>query len=579
MRLALGSLVLALLPLLLPADDAAALRSVVDARPEDPLAAGDLAIALLRMDRARHDGGRRHGEILSLFSRAFSLADAAPVPHVQRAVWHAQRGALHMLRGDVTGATADLLLCLEEVEREAQVNSAGLVVHCNELLGQASHAAGDLDASAAAFERCAAAAGAHGQSDARCLLGLATTTLERAGAERASDGQVGELLRRVEGTLARASAAQATGAVVELHFAAFKLHERLGNEEAAWRHLSSGNEENKKLFAPYDPRRGAEGFAKAAQVFQRGFWPTPGVGHPSRVPVFVVGMMRSGSSLVEQILSSHSEVFGMGEDSVFNGLLGDIRDDMLEALPSGGVAELERVLRRRGQQVVDGMLAKSTLGVVRPSDAARAGRQERAPGAAAAIDADGAAHAEGGPGGGRAGAPRPVKHVVDKMLFNFRNIGFIHLLFPEALIIHVVRDPMDTIFSCYKNKFEDAGLQFASDFGHLAQEYAVYRRFMEHWAEVLPGRVLTVRYEQLVEDQEGVSRRLIDALGLPWEDGVLRFHETRRSVMTFSAGQVRQKLYRHSVGAWRKYAAFLEPVREQLVQLLGGAARYDWGEA
>lgn len=162
------------------------------------------------------------------------------------------------------------------------------------------------------------------------------------------------------------------------------------------------------------------------------------------------------------------------------------------------------------------------------------------------------------------GKRRQVRRVVDKMLFNFRNVGFIHLLYPEAPIIHCVRGFWDVLFSCYKHKFEDAGLEWSMSVPDLVRFLAAYRQFMQHWEAVLPGRILHVQYEDLVRDPEGQVRRILAHCGLAWEDQVLRFHEARATVVhTFSAQQVRSEIYAHAVRSSARYGPWLRALAEQ----------------
>jgi len=292
--------------------------------------------------------------------------------------------------------------------------------------------------------------------------------------------------------------------------------------EAAWRHLVLGN-------ALEQARRPRSNVALEerqagiyAQVFHPGFW-TPGVGIPDRTPIFIVGMMRSGSSLVEQILSAHSQVHGIGEDSIFNGRLALARDAIVAAVGSGDQGAVARTVAHHANGIT-----KAMRGRVPESK-----RSE-------------------------------IKHVVDKMLFNYRNIGFIHLLFPHAPIIHCVRGFWDVLFSCYRHKFEDAGLEWSMSVADLVRYLAAYRRFMRHWEKVLPGRVLHVQYEDLVSSPETSMRRILDHCGLPWQEQVLRFHKASDTVVhTFSAQQVRSQIYSHAVASSKRYYSLLRQLAEQ----------------
>jgi tetratricopeptide (TPR) repeat protein len=216
--------------------------------------------------------------------------------------------------------------------------------------------------------------------------------------------------------------------------------------------------------------------------------------------VFIVGMPRSGTTLAEQILASHPSVFGAGELSFW-----------------------ERAAARRDESVPPATLANDYL----------AHLAALAPGAL---------------------------RVVDKMPANFLHLGLIHAALPQARILHLQRDPLDTCLSIHFQQFRTAH-PYAHDLGELAHHYNGYRRLMRHWRSALPeGVLLEVPYERLVEDPESWSRRMLDFLGLPWDPVCLDFHLARRTVTTASKWQVRQKISRGSVGRWRHYARFLDPL-------------------
>lgn len=235
-------------------------------------------------------------------------------------------------------------------------------------------------------------------------------------------------------------------------------------------------------------------------------------------------MPRSGTTLVEHILASHSRVYGGGE-------LSDLRR------LAGGLNKLSPT----GHDFPDGV---ADLG---PKDLHRLGRtyweavRRRAPDA---------------------------PHVTDKAPGNFRYLGLIHLMLPRARIIHCVRNPVDTCLSCYKLLFV-SGQNFSYDLVELGRYHRLYTRLMDHWRAVMPGRILDVRYEDLVAAQERETRRLLEFCGLPWEDACLSFHTTRRLVKTASATQVRQPIYKSAVGSWKRYARHLGPLLESLGPLAG----------
>ncbi len=231
-------------------------------------------------------------------------------------------------------------------------------------------------------------------------------------------------------------------------------------------------------------------------------------GGASAAPIFVVGMPRSGSSLLEQILSSHRDVQSMGE----NATLSTVVDQGFTELP--GAANWTD-------------LAETYLGSMRQ---------------------------RGWQGAGR---------FVDKTLENHLRVGMIHLMFPESVILDSTRDPVDTCLSCYRQLFTE-GNETLYDLGQIGRAYVRYRRVMEHWDRVLPGRVIRVEHEKLVADPEGQIRRLAAACKLDWDPACLRFFEAAGTVRTASAAQVRRPLFATSIGRWTRFASELEPLLEAL---------------
>jgi tetratricopeptide (TPR) repeat protein len=237
-------------------------------------------------------------------------------------------------------------------------------------------------------------------------------------------------------------------------------------------------------------------------------------GEPSELPVFIVGMPRSGTTLVEQIAASHPAVFGAGE-------LTDI----------GRIAsELTSGKTRAGHRWDAESIAT----------ASRAHLQRlRMLGGAAA-------------------------RVTDKMPGNAFHLGLIAVLFPAARIIFCRRDARDTCLSCYFQRFDNSRLGYTYDLADCGRQWLETDRLMNHWIQVLPLKMMEMHYEEIVADQEGQSRRLIDFLGLPWDPACLEFHRTQRTVMTASVWQVRQPIYSRSVGRWRHYERHLGPLLDVL---------------
>jgi tetratricopeptide (TPR) repeat protein len=237
--------------------------------------------------------------------------------------------------------------------------------------------------------------------------------------------------------------------------------------------------------------------------------PKPGASD-SVLPVLVLGMPRSGTSLVEQIVASHSAASGAGE---------------LEFWANAVTKRANQLLNEPPDQPTRRKLAEGYLRVLQENSS-------------------------------------QVTRVVDKSVFNSHYIGVVHSVFPNARILYVRRNPIDTCLSCYFQDFPPA-LNFTLELSDLAHFYREHHRLMEHWRSALPpGRMMDVRYEDLIADQEGWTRRILEFLDLPWDDRCLSFHKTERSVGTSSYWQVRQKLYQSSVGRWRNYERFIGPLFE-----------------
>jgi Flp pilus assembly protein TadD len=314
---------------------------------------------------------------------------------------------------------------------------------------------------------------------------------------------------------------------IALDFALGKAFADLDDPERSFRHLLNANALRRQQIT-YDEA----GTLASLEHMRRAFTPeliaaSHGLGHPSALPVFIVGMPRSGTTLTEQILASHPKVFGAGE---------------LDHLPQAA-ARLWRppLLPHAG-------LERNQLRKV-------------------AVDYL----------GGIGSAAPNAERIVDKMPSNFRFVGLIHLALPNARIIHVRRDPVDTCLSCFSIQFA-SDQPFAYDLEELGRYYRAYERLMEHWRSILPETaLLEVRYEDLVADLARQARRIIAHCGLEWDENCVAFHQTARSVRTASAMQVRQPIYRSSVGRSRRYARFLAPLLIALTDQTVGTAPADPG--
>ena len=318
-----------------------------------------------------------------------------------------------------------------------------------------------------------------------------------------------------------------------LHFALAKIYADLKRHELAFQHLAAGNA-LKRRQTEYDEAVNIGKLARSRAAFTHELiGRLRGLGDPSHQPVFIVGMPRSGTTLVEQVLASHPKVFGAGELETFGRTAGRVCEP-----PGATVPYPEMLASITGEQL-------RTIG-------ARYLEQVRALSLRAAA----------------------AERVTDKLPANFRLVGLIHLALPNARIIHVRRDPVDTCFSCFSKWF--AGEQaFTYDLAELGRYYRAYHALMEHWWTVLPpGVMLAVQYEELVADFEPQARRMLAHCGLAWDPACLAFHTTQRPVRTASATQVRQPLYGSAVGRWKPYEAMLGPLLEALGGLVDrGAAR------
>jgi FkbM family methyltransferase len=332
-----------------------------------------------------------------------------------------------------------------------------------------------------------------------------------------SDTEVG----RVRALLAEPRLPPGDACVLEFGLA--NMRSRAGEHDLAFDHFRRGNDLRRGIFhklgVAFDPRAHRAWIDRMIGTCDAGYFERArGAGVDSETPVFVVGMPRSGTTLVEQILAAHPQVYGAGE----------LREVMqvAEALPG----ELGSPAR------YPECLAGAPAAALRGQAERLLARLERR-----------------GGGAGR---------VVDKMPENYLHLGLIATLFPRARVIHCRRDPLDTCVSCYCSYFR--GLPFTWDLQDLGKYHRQYRRLMDHWREVLPLQMLEVDYEDLVANQEEVSRRLVAFAGLDWDDRCLAFHENRRAVHTVSTLQVRRPMYASSVGRWRRYEAHLGPLQEAL---------------
>jgi lipoprotein NlpI len=315
--------------------------------------------------------------------------------------------------------------------------------------------------------------------------------------------------------MTRDSASLTVSEQIYLHFALGKALADIGEGAASFEHLLAGAA-LKRERTTYDEAATLSGLELTTTAFNDQLMRAgAGQGELSPVPVFIVGMPRSGSTLVEQILASHGDVFAAGEIEEFALAIKALGGDSGH-LPHAheAVDQISGDWRRLGEHYLSSIVA----------------------------------------------AAPEARRITNKTLDNFRFIGLIHLALPNARIIHMRRDPLDTCLSCFSKLFTGS-LPYSYDLGELGRYYRAYHALMAHWRRVLPTDVmLDVDYEDVVADLEGQARSILAFCGLDWDPRCLDFHTTKRWVHTASATQVRQPIYQSSVGRWRPPEALLEPL-------------------
>ena len=490
------------------------LERAIETQPEFAEAHGNLASALLRQDRTA-DAEARYARAIELdpeFSEA--LFNFGCLLRTQRRFPEAAQQLDRALQlepnnPDIALAMAQTLVDLESMDEAEPLLRKIISVRPKDAetlvwLGHCLQSQGRFDEARDCFEAAVAA-----EPD----YAMAHFHLAKLNKDSVDVGEVERLERLlIESELPDWDAAT-------MHYALASLCERLDQTGRAFDHYRKANELRGGA-AAFDAEERARYFAQLKGVY------TPAlierkreIGSESEIPVFILGMPRSGTTLTEQILASHPSVAGAGELRAMA--------HAVQALPN-------------------------IVGSGRPY-----------PDCAADLNADSAQKITQAYLEQLREASSDAARITDKLPNNFQRIGFIHLIFPRARIIHCRRDPLDTCLSCYFQNFSE-GQFFSYDLANLGRYYRLYEDLMQHWHEVLPGRILDVEYESLVQDLEGQSRRIVEHCGLEWDDRCLDFHKTERKITTSSYHQVRQPLYTSSVGRWRRYEAHLGPLKEAL---------------
>lgn len=304
----------------------------------------------------------------------------------------------------------------------------------------------------------------------------------------------------------------------QLLFGAAKAYDDLKDTETSWKYLKEGNDLHRSTFEykVEDDLTVMDGLRRTITdkfIAENQLKTTANIS-----PIFILGMPRSGTSLIEQILASHPEIYGAGELYFFEQLV-------YHKIKKGTHAKFEDVLPKLNSSDFE-ELAKHYMSQLKT-------------------------------------LPTKSKLITDKMPRNFLYVGLIKTLFPNAKIIHCCRQAEDSCLSIYKKIF--VGRQyFAYDLDELGQYYNGYLDLMAHWHKILPGEILDIHYEDVIADTEGKTHQLLDWCGVEWDDACLDFHKTQRVVRTASSAQVRQPIYKSSVAAWKQYEEQLAPLSKVL---------------
>ncbi|MDH3762105.1 MAG: sulfotransferase [Gammaproteobacteria bacterium] len=308
--------------------------------------------------------------------------------------------------------------------------------------------------------------------------------------------------------------------LIELDFTLGRFHEQRGDFAASFKHYQHGNR-LKSRKDHFDRDLHDAQIDNVINIFDDAFFrQRSGWGIDSELPLFVIGMPRSGTTLIQQILAAHTRIHGAGELPLMLELASSLSPKQQDTPNS----HARRVAALEQHQVLQ--IALDQLEQM----------QSLAP---------------------------EASHIVDKLPGNYFRLGLIRLLFPKAVIIHCRRDPMDTCWSCYQQNFE-SGLNFSNDLQNLGHAYCGYRRLMAHWHRLFPGQILDVDYENLVMDPETTSRKLLQHCAVEWQPRVLDYHKFEQPVNTASLWQARQPVYQSSIGRWKSYRKYLKPLARQI---------------
>jgi tetratricopeptide (TPR) repeat protein len=500
-----------------PEDAVNLFRRVLERKPGFPEALNGLGSALVRL--------RRFPEAVACLREAVAARPDFADAHNNLG------GALKSLgRDDEAAVHFQRAIALDPRRAESR-NNLGTVLHASGRHAEAeksfreaiairpgmAEAHANLGASLVTLGRLA-----EGRSAIQAAIGLSprTASFYRILSESKRFAEHDPHLAAME-LLARRMESLAEDEQMHLHFALGKAYADIGRQDQSLQHFMAGNA-IKRGQVVHDEEAWLRALDPAnADVTAGTIARLEGLGDPSAAPVFIVGMPRSGSTLVEQILASHPQVLATGERRDFMLAMQSVAPP-LTRLRNAGREEAGPVLRDLGAAYLHRIFGETAV------------------------------------------PPR----FTDKQLDNFRCLGLIHLGLPNARIIHVRRDPVDTCMSCFSTLFASAHA-YSYDLAELGRAYGAYDALMDHWRAVLPASVfLEVRYEDVVDDLEGQARRILAHCGLGWDDACLAFHRTARPVHTASAVQVREPVYRRSIGRWDRQAQEIRPLLDSLKPVL-----------
>jgi tetratricopeptide (TPR) repeat protein len=489
-------------------------RLALALRPNYPEAHNNLASALAALDR--------HEEAIAQCEKALSLVPHHGEAHINLAN---SLGALDRTEAEIAQYEKLLAIDPSNIEAHMRLGQAlfwfrrpkDALAHFEKVLaskpdnvealnsaGIALRALGRLDEAIVAYEKVIASAPRNGGAYFNLAFSRRFTETDPYFATMKE--------------LARSMAPDSVEDQIGIHFALGKAFSDLGDHQQSFRHFLQGNSLNRQQI-DYKEAKTLNVFETIRATFNAELIrDKQGLGDPSTLPVFIIGMPRSGTSLVEQILASHPKVFGAGELREFSKFTANITGRNFDEFPEGIATMSGAHLRELGAKYVHSLRSLAPV----------------------------------------------AERVTDKMPMNFFYAGLIRLALPNARIIHTRRDPRDVALSCFSIKFT-RGNYHAYDLAELGRYIRAYQTLMEHWRKVLPaGAMLEVDYEQIVGDLEGHARRIISYCGLEWDDACLSFHKSKRPVLTASVLQVRQPIYTSSVGRWRVLEDQLKPLLEAL---------------